>query len=322
MIAIRTFSKAFALAGARVGYALAAADVAAELNTRQAPLAVATPSAALALAALAAPPDLGPLIEERERLAEELRTLGFAPLPSQTNFLYVPVDDSAEVAARLLARGCVPRVYDDAIRITVRDREDDDLLLAALAGADAPQGRTVRHVRATAETALRVRLALDGESRVRVSTGAGLYDHFLEQLAFHAGLDLVLEGSGDAETGPHHTAEDSAIALGEALDRALGTRSGIARYGDAVVPMDDALARAAVDLGGRRASVIELEHDPGLAKHVLQSLADSGRLCIHVESTGEDPHHVAEAAFKATGRALRAALRRDGGLVPSTKGIL
>ena len=180
----------------------------------------------------------------------------------------------------------------------------------------------MRHVRATAETALRVRLRLDGESRVRVSTGAGLYDHFLEQLAFHAGLDLVLEGSGDAETGPHHTAEDSAIALGEALDRALGSRKGIARYGDAVVPMDDALARAAVDLGGRRASVIELRHDPGLAKHVLQSLADSGRLCIHVESTGDDPHHVAEAAFKATGRALRAALRQDGGLVPSTKGIL
>ena len=322
VIVIRTFSKAFGLAGARVGYALAAVDVAAELNARQAPWADATPSAALALAALGSPPDLGPLIEERERLADELRALGYAPLPSQTNFLYVPVDDSAEVAARLLARGCVPRVYDDAIRITVRDREDDDLILAALAGADAPTGRSVRHVRATAETALRVRLRLDGAGRVHVATGAGLYDHFLEQLAFHAGLDLVLEGTGDAETGDHHTAEDSAIAFGEALDRALGTRGGIARYGDAVVPMDDALARAAVDLGGRRASVIELEHDPGLAKHVLQSLADSGRLCIHVESTGDDPHHVAEAAFKAIGRALRAALRQDGALVPSTKGIL
>jgi len=322
VIVIRTFSKAFALAGARVGYALAAADVAAELNTRQAPLAVATPSAALALAALASPPDVRPTIEERERVAEELRALGFAPLPSRTNFLYVPVDDPEDVAARLLARGCVPRVYGDAIRITIRDREDDDLLLAVLAGADAPAGRCVRHLRATAETALRIRLRLDGEGRVRVATGAGLYDHFLEQLAFHAGLDLVLEGSGDAETGPHHTAEDSAIALGEALDRALGDRRGIARYGDAVVPMDDALARAAVDLGGRRASEIELEHDPGLAKHVLRSLADSGRLCIHVESTGDDPHHVAEAAFKATGRALRAALRQDGSLVPSTKGIL
>ena len=148
------------------------------------------------------------------------------------------------------------------------------------------------------------------------------YDHFLEQLAFHGGLDLVLEGSGDLETGPHHTAEDAAIALGEALDKALGDRRGIARYGDAVVPMDDALARAAVDLGGRRASEIDLQLDPGLAKHMLQSLADSGRMCIHVEATGEDPHHVAEAAFKAVGRSLRAALRPEGSLIPSTKGIL
>jgi imidazoleglycerol-phosphate dehydratase/histidinol-phosphatase len=322
VIVLRTFSKAFALAGARVGYALASAEVAAELNARQAPAPISSLSAALALAALASPPDLVPTIEERERLAGELRSLGFEPLPSYGNFLFVPVDEPQQLADSLLARGCVVRVYEDGIRITVHDREDDDLLLAALRGDDKPAGRRVRHVRTTAETQLRVRLSLDGESRVRVATGAGLYDHFLEQLAFHGGLDLVLEGTGDAETGPHHTAEDSAIALGEALDRALGDRRGIARYGDAVVPMDDALARAAVDLGGRRASVLDLQLDPGLAKHMLQSLADSGRMCIHVEATGEDPHHVAEAAFKAVGRALRAALRPEGSLVPSTKGIL
>ena len=132
--------------------------------------------------------------------------------------------------------------------------------------------RSARLVRATAETRVRVRLALDGASRVRVATGAGLYDHFLEQLAFHAGFDLVLEAAGDLETGEHHTAEDAAIALGEALDRALGDRRGIARYGDAVVPMDDALARAAVDLGGRPAAELRLELDPGLADHVLRSL--------------------------------------------------
>ena len=105
---------------------------------------------------------------------------------------------------------------------------------------------------------MRVRLGLDGAGRVRVATGAGLYDHLFEQLAFHGGLDLVVDGSGDWETGAHHTAEDTAIALGEALDRALGDRRGIARYGSAVVPMDDALARAAVDLGGRRGAEIEL----------------------------------------------------------------
>jgi histidinol-phosphate/aromatic aminotransferase/cobyric acid decarboxylase-like protein len=322
VVVVRTFSKLFALAGARIGYALASSDVAAELNARQAPAQVSTLSVALALAALASPPDVRPVIEERERLAEELRALGYEPLPSRANFLYVPVDDPEAAGEQLLAAGCVVRVFPEAIRISVRDREDDDLLLGALAGEPAVQKRRARHARATAETTLRVRLALDGASRVRVATGAGLYDHFLEQLAFHAGFDLVLEGSGDLETGDHHTAEDAAIALGEALDRALGDRKGIARYGDAVVPMDDARASATLDLGGRRHTNIRIEPDPGLAQHVLASFADNARLGLHVESTGDDAHHVAEAAFKATGRALRAAIRSESDVLPSTKGVM
>jgi imidazoleglycerol phosphate dehydratase HisB len=169
---------------------------------------------------------------------------------------------------------------------------------------------------------VRVRLRLDGDGRVRVATGAGIYDHLLEQLAFHGGLDLVLEATGDLETGPHHTAEDAALALGDALDRALGARRGIARYGDAVVPMDDALARASIDLGGRPWCECSLAPELGLAAHVLQSLAQAGRLGLHVESAGADDHHVAEAAFKAVGRALRAAVRLEGAGVPSTKGLL
>jgi len=322
VIVIRTFSKIFALASARIGYALASREIAAELNARLAPEPVSTLSVALALAALESPPDPAPVIEERERLARELRALGYEPLPSRANFVYVPVPDARGLADDLLDSGCIVRVFEDAVRISVRDREDDDLILAALAGEPRPSGRRARHVRATTETTIRVRLALDGASRVRVSTGAGLYDHLLEQLAFHAGFDLVLEGSGDVETGDHHTAEDAAVALGEALDRALGDRRGIARYGDAVVPMDDARATAAVDLGGRRNATISIDPDPGLAKHVLASLADNARLGLHVESTGEDAHHVAEAAFKATGRALRAALRREGDVLPSTKGVM
>jgi histidinol-phosphate/aromatic aminotransferase/cobyric acid decarboxylase-like protein/imidazoleglycerol phosphate dehydratase HisB len=322
VIVIRTFSKAFALAGARIGYLLAAPDTAAELAARQAPAPVSTLSVALALAALRSPPDVAPVLEERERLAAELRALGHAPLESHANFLFLPVADPDELAERLLARGCVVRVTGGGIRITVRDREDDDLLLAALAGADAPQARRARHVRATAETTLRVRLGLDGAGRVRIATGAGLYDHLFEQLAFHGGLDLVVDGSGDRETGDHHTAEDTAIALGEALDQALGDRRGIARYGSAVVPMDDALARAAVDLGGRRDAEISLAEDPGLARHVLESLAQAARMTLHVEATGRDPHHVAEAACKAVGRALREAVRREGTELPSTKGVL
>jgi imidazoleglycerol phosphate dehydratase HisB len=329
VVVIRTFSKAFGLAGARVGYALADRDTAAELNRRQAPLPVATLSAALALAALAEPPDVAPVIEERERLARAVRALGLSPLPSHTNFLFVPVDEAEALGAALLRSGVVVRTFSDGIRFNLRDPEDDDLLLEALARAldrplpvAPPGGRRARRLRATAETRIRVRLALDGAGRVRVATGAGLYDHLLEQLAFHGGLDLVVEGVGDPETGLHHTAEDAALALGEAIDAALGDRRGIARYGDAVVPMDDALARASVDLGGRPWAELSLERDPGLAGHVLQSLSQAARLALHVEATGRDEHHVAEAAFKAVGRALRAAVAREGAGVPSTKGTL
>ncbi|HZQ03678.1 MAG TPA: aminotransferase class I/II-fold pyridoxal phosphate-dependent enzyme [Gaiellaceae bacterium] len=329
VIVLRTFSKAFALAGARVGYALASRELAAELNARQAPAPVTSLSAALAVAALASPPDVAPVVEERERLARALRGLGLAPLPSQANFLFVPLDRARETAERLLRQGLVVRAYDDGIRITVRDRVDDDQLVETLARllekpspVAARAGRSVRHLRATAETRISVRLGIDGASRVSVRTGAGIYDHFLEQLAFHAGLDLDVEGAGDLETGEHHTVEDAALAFGEALDRALGDRRGIARYGDAVVPMDDALARAAVDLGGRPFAELALEAEPGLAAHFFASFAQAGRLAVHVEATGRDPHHTAEAAYKSVGRALRVALRPESAGIPSTKGLL
>ncbi len=223
----------------------------------------------------------------------------------------------------MLARGCVVRVYENGLRITVHDREDDDLLLAAFAG-DARSAGT--DACATCVRRRRRSFACGSRSTGRAACASrpapGSTTTSSSSSRSTAASTSSSRERGDLETGPHHTAEDAAIALGEALDKALGDRRGIARYGDAVVPMDDALARAAVDLGGRRASEIDLQLDPGLAKHMLQSLADSGRMCIHVEATGEDPHHVAEAAFKAVGRSLRAALRPEGSLIPSTKGIL
>ena len=329
VVVVRTFSKLFGLAGARVGYAVARRELADELNARQAPAPVSAVAAELAIAALAARPDPRAQIEERERLASALRALGLEPLESHTNFLYVPAADGLALGDALLRQGLVVRTYPEAIRASVRDAADDDLLVEALARAlDRPSPvaaagqRRTRTVRATAETRFTVRLALDGASRVRVATGAGLYDHFLEQLAFHAGFDLILEGAGDIETGEHHSAEDAALALGSALDTALGDRRGISRYGDAVVPMDDALARAAVDLGGRAHSELALEHDPGLAAHVLASFAQAARASVHVQASGRDPHHVAEAGFKALGRALRAAVRLESAELPSTKGVL
>ena len=322
VVVIRTFSKAFALAGARIGYLLAAKDTAAALYEHQAPAQVSTLSVALALAALRTPPDVTPVIEERERLATELRALGYDVKPSYANFVYFATDEADAVAETLLQHGLVVRKQPGGIRISIRDPQDDDLILAVLSGEEPRPGRSVRSVRATAETTIRVRLGLDGAGRVRVQTGAGIYDHFLEQLAFHGGFDLDVEGVGDWETGEHHTAEDTAIAIGEALDRALGDRRGIARYGSSVVPMDDALARAAVDLGGRRGAEITLAADPGLARHMLESLAHASRMTLHVSAEGRDGHHVAEAAFKAVGRALREATRESGEELPSTKGVL
>jgi len=322
VIVLRTFSKLFALAGARIGYALASTDIAAELNARQAPAPVSELSAALAIAAIASRPDPRPVLEERERFADGLRALGFVPLESHANFLYVPTDDADAIVAKLLEQGIVVRSFPGAFRVSVLDREDDDRLLEALGGPAVAGGRSVRTIRATAETRFATRLALDGQRRVRVATGAGIYDHFLEQLAFHGGFDLVLEGAGDIETGDHHTAEDAALAFGEALDAALGDRAGIARYGNAVVPMDDAIATAAVDLGGRPFAELQLEHDPGMAVHMFTSLAQAARATIHVEATGRDAHHVAEAAFKAVGRALAVAVAPAGAGIPSTKGTL
>jgi histidinol-phosphate/aromatic aminotransferase/cobyric acid decarboxylase-like protein/imidazoleglycerol phosphate dehydratase HisB len=329
VIVLRTFSKAFGLAGARIGYALASREVAEELNARQSPAPVSSLAAALAVAALASPPDVRDVIEERERLASSLRVIGLPPLVSNANFLFVPVEAGRELAGRLLAQGLVVRAYDDGIRITIRDRVDDDLLvetIARLLERPAPVaeagGRRARHLRATAETRIAVRLGLDGASRVSVQTGAGIYDHLLEQLAFHAGLDLAVQGTGDLETGDHHTVEDTALAFGEALDKALGDRRGIARYGDATVPMDDALARAAVDLGGRPFAELSIDPEPGMAGHFFVSFAQAGRLAVHVEASGRDSHHTAEAAYKAVGRALKTALRVESSGIPSTKGKL
>ncbi len=324
-IVLRTFSKAFGLAGARVGYAIASPRLTAVINSRQAPLSVSSLSAALALAALASPLDVTDQITERERLAQELTNLGLTPVPSYTNFLYIPMDRPEELVEQLLRFGVVARAYPGALRVSVRDELDDDVLLSALRAVlqDAPMpSASLRHRRATAETLLNVRLRLHGEGRVFVSTGEGFYDHMLQQLAFHGGMDLRLEGVGDLETGDHHLVEDMMRTFGEALDQALGDRRGLARYGEARVPMDEALAHAVVDLSGRATANISINPDPGMATHAFESLAQTARITLHVTATGQNAHHVAEASFKAVGRALAQATAREGKLIRSTKGSL
>ena len=185
--------------------------------------------------------------------------------------------------------------------------------------------------RRTKETDITVSVDLDDAAApAKVSTGIGYYDHMIEQIARHGGFALELECKGDLEVDEHHTIEDVALALGEALGQALGPRRGIGRYGF-VLPMDEAQAQVAVDLGGRPYCVFEAdfarervgELPTEMVPHVFRSLADSLRAAIHVSVTGENDHHKVEAAFKGLGRALREAFRQSAGEgVPSTKGVL
>jgi imidazoleglycerol-phosphate dehydratase len=196
----------------------------------------------------------------------------------------------------------------------------------------AAEGRAVEIRRRTRETDVTVRLDLDGSGLAEVSTGIGMLDHLLTSLAHHGLFDLRLTASGDLHVDEHHTTEDAALVLGAALDRALGDRSGIRRFGDAVVPMDESLASAAIDVGGRPYAVIDLPFrgerigvlPTQMIEHALEAFARASGSTLHLHGTGHNDHHLAEAAFKALARALRAACepdpRRSG--VASTKGAV
>jgi imidazoleglycerol-phosphate dehydratase len=194
------------------------------------------------------------------------------------------------------------------------------------------EGRRVTLARTTNETEITVTLGLDGSGHSSIATGIGFYDHLLGSLAHHGLFDLAIESDGDLQVDEHHTVEDVALVLGAAFAEALGDRAGIARFGQSSVPMDESLATAVIDVGGRPYAVIDLpfrgERVGGLplqlVEHAIESFARTSGSTIHLSGTGRNDHHLAEAAFKALGRALRAACeldpRRDG--VASTKGTL
>lgn len=190
--------------------------------------------------------------------------------------------------------------------------------------------RTASVSRETSETTVRVSLDLDGSGSAAITTGVGFFDHVLGSFAHHAMIDLEIETKGDLHVDEHHTVEDTALVLGMAIAEALGDRSGIERFGDAAIPMDEALAQAAVDVGGRPYAVVDLAFTTDrighlgtqMIPHAVESLARTAGMTIHLTARGNNDHHIAEAAFKAMARAIRAAVavdgRRDG--VPSTKG--
>ena len=197
--------------------------------------------------------------------------------------------------------------------------------------------RKARVERTTGESSVVVEVDLDGSGRSSVSTGVGFFDHMLASLAKHALLDLTVEATGDTHVDAHHTVEDVAIVLGQALREALGDKAGIARFGDALVPLDECLVQVAIDVSGRPYCVHTGEADGqeyvviggdyvgSLTRHVFETLAHSAGIALHVRVlSGRDPHHVVEAQFKAVARALRAAVAPDPRVagVPSTKGAL
>ena len=193
--------------------------------------------------------------------------------------------------------------------------------------------RTARVERTTKESSVLVELNLDGTGNVEVETGVPFYDHMMAQIGRHGGFDLKIVTKGDLEVDAHHTVEDTSLAFGQALREALGDKSGIRRFGDALVPIDESACLAAVDLSGRpylvheEPDIVELigSYDTTLTKHIWESIVASAQICIHVRVlSGRNAHHVVEAQFKAVARALREAVALDDRVVgiPSTKGSL
>jgi imidazoleglycerol-phosphate dehydratase len=196
-------------------------------------------------------------------------------------------------------------------------------------------GRRASRTRSTKETEIAVDLELDGTGRTTVSTGLPFFDHMVEQLGRHGGMDLKVEAQGDLKVDAHHTVEDVGIVLGECLDAALGDKRGVRRFANTLIPLDEALVEVALDLSGRPFLAYEVPFapdtpglgsppfDPQLAEEFFRALVTAAGITLHVSlRQGRNTHHIVEATFKAVARALRDAVRREGDEVPSTKGSL
>lgn len=337
LVVLRSLSLAYGLAGARVGAAIGQADTLARLASVLEPYALPAPLVKLAMQVL----DPSRLLEskeriatvrrERERVERELARVvsvdkGVGPV------LIARPEDLNGSLDQLKAFGIAADIDGDRLRLPISLKaEVNDRLLAAfglnIAKARAP--RIGQSVRDTKETRIVCAVNLDETGPVKIETGVGFFDHMLEQIAAHGGFSLRLKCEGDLHTDPHHTIEDSAIALGQALKQALGERKGIQRYGF-VLPMDEANAVVSIDLSGRPFPVFEGTFDTpflgdyrtDMTAHVFRSLAEHLGAAVHIKVTGTDDHHKTEACYKGFGRALRQAIKVEGDAIPSTKGVL
>ncbi|MEA1015511.1 histidinol-phosphate transaminase [Sphingosinicella sp. LY1275] len=344
LVVLKTLSKAYGLAGARVGAAIGSAELIALIARALPPYPLPTLSIQAALATLS--PSRRPLHEERiarikaerERLAGRLAA---APIVNSVrsgggNFLFLEVDDAEALARKLHGLGIRVRFRPNAapggVRLTIGTDTENEAALAAFGVASAATpSRRAEVVRDTKETKIAVAIDLDRPAPRRIDTGIAFYDHMLDQIAAHAGFSLTLACEGDLDIDAHHSLEDIAITFGTALSKALGNRRGIGRFGFSL-PMDETEAHVLIDLSGRPYSVFEGSFEAShigaypteMTRHIFRSLADSLGAAIHVRVSGENDHHKTEACFKAFGRALRQAVGREGDAdaMPSTKGVL
>jgi histidinol-phosphate aminotransferase/imidazoleglycerol-phosphate dehydratase/histidinol-phosphatase len=338
LVVLKTLSKAFGIAGARVGCAIGGPELMALAARALPPYPMPSLSVDAAMAVLAPSrravhaERISRIKAERERIAPLLAKSAMvrSVRAGGGNFLFLEAENAAELAIKLSAAGIRVRFRPNAapggVRVTIgTDAENDALLSAFGVDVEAP----AELVRDTRETAIAVAVDLDRAAPREIDTGVPFYDHMLDQVAAHGGFSLVLNCDGDIAIDTHHSIEDCAIALGSALSRALGDKKGIRRFGF-TLPMDEAEAQVLIDLSGRpycrfeggfEASSIG-DYPTQMTQHVFRSLADSMGAAIHVKVDGDNDHHKTEACFKAFGRALREAIRCEGDVLPSTKGVL
>lgn len=375
LIVLQTFSKAWGLAGARVGMAYASEDIIDVLNKVRFPYNISLPDSQLAVEALNRYAEyklcVAQALDNRSWLQSMLAGMPKVEhiYPSSANFLLVRTSDGDALYGYLRDHGVVVRNRGNepgcagCLRVTVGTQEENRRLLEVWAGfgqeasggeKDDPAGRgdaagpagnrhessrgqaaemparTTVVSRTTSETAITVRLGLDGTGRANIQTGIGFYDHMLQQIARHGLFDLDILADGDLHIDVHHTIEDTAITLGQAFRKALGSKAGIERYGFAL-PMDDAEAKVLIDFGGRFFLKWKVRFDTpntgevptSLYEHFFRSFAEAAAANLHVKAKGKDDHHKIEAVFKAFAKALRMAVSRNAsGIVPSTKGNL
>ena len=361
LIILQTLSKAWGMAGLRAGLAFASDYVMRLFAQVKYPynINVATLSAVEKL--------LKAGVDDRVKLIKEQRAFMERKLsgmecvwrvyPSQANFLLVQVDNAADLYKYLLGEGIIVRdrsrmpLCDNTLRITIGTPQENVRLLRAIAEYDIKrygsrteggplaerellreyESRSARVIRTTNETSVSVSVDLDNSGTGGISTGLSFLDHMLMQIVHHGGIMLTINASGDLEVDEHHTMEDVAITLGQALSKALGEKRGIERYGFAL-PMDESEAIVLLDFGGRIDFKWEVtfygervgDVPTQMFRHFFQSLCSAMNCNLHISARGENDHHIAEAIFKAFARALKAAVRREpfNYEIPSSKGLL